>query len=55
VIAKAPGEASRGVPSSLLHTEREMISWCGLTLGKLVLFGRIDEAVSEIRTDTRHI
>jgi len=37
------------------HIEPEMVVGFGLTLGKLVLSGRIDEVVDTIKTNIRHI
>jgi hypothetical protein len=37
------------------HSEREMIVGFGLTVGKPILFGRIDDVVSTIGTNVRHI
>jgi pyruvate dehydrogenase (quinone) len=37
------------------HIEPEMVVAFGLTLGKLVLSGRIDEVVDTIKTNIRHI
>jgi|GEM_PF-1495582 hypothetical protein len=39
---------------ALAH-EPEMVVGFGLTLGKLVLSGRIDEVVDTIKTNIRHI
>jgi hypothetical protein len=36
------------------HIEPEMIAGFGLTMGKLVLSGRIDEVVDTIKTNIRH-
>jgi pyruvate dehydrogenase (quinone) len=37
------------------HIEPEMVAGFGLTMGKLVLSGRIDEVVDMIKTNIRHI
>jgi hypothetical protein len=55
VIAECPGQAWQEVASLPFHIEREMTGGFGLTVGKLVLSGRIDEVVSAIRTNIRHI
>ena len=54
MIAQCPDKHSkkwRRCPS----IEREMIAGFGLTVGKLVLSGQIDEVVITISTDIRHL
>jgi hypothetical protein len=55
LIAQWPRLAWQEVASLRFHVAREMIVGFGLTVGKLVVSGRIDEVVSTIKTNIRHM
>ncbi len=57
IIAKIETFPQR-IPNALslpCHIAPEMVVGFGLTMGKLVLSGRIDEVVDTIKTNIRHI